>query len=652
MKRFTALFVIILTVCLLFSGCRNKSTTEEDTPHTHSYTAVVTEPTETECGYTTYTCECGDSYVADYTEALGDYSKGLEFTLNLNQTGYTLTDIGACTDTDVVIPSVYEGLPVVEIGLAAFYDCSSLTSITIPDSVTSIDYYAFSGCSSLTSITIPNSVTSINYSAFFGCSSLTSIYMDSDNAYYKSIDGNLYTKDGKTLVQYAIGKADASFSIPDGVTSIGDAAFMGCYNLTSITIPDGVTSVGAGAISSCYSLTSVIIGKGVSYICDNAFNGCRLLVIYCEAESKPVGWSSSWKDSDCPAVWNCNNNKVSEDGCIYISINNVRYGLKDGKATVAKVKNTENIIILSSVIYEEVEYSVTSIGDYAFFSCYNLTNIYVDSGNAYYQSIDGNLYTKDGKTLIQYAEGKTDTSFVIPDGVTSIGDYAFYYCSRLTSVTIPDSVTHIGDGAFSGCSNLTSITIPNSVTHIGDRAFYHCSSLTSVTIPNSVTSIGNYAFSNCYNLTSVTIGNSVTHIGDGAFSGCSRLTSVTIPNSVTSIGNYAFSGCSNLTSITIPNSVTHIGDYAFSYCSNLTSITIPNSVTHIGDRAFYHCSSLTSVTIPNSVTSIGNYAFSYCSNLTNINYCGTEEQWNAINKDDHWYYHIGNCTITYDYTAE
>ena len=238
--------------------------------------------------------------------------------------------------------------------------------------------------------------------------------------------------------------------------------------------------------------------------------------------------------------------------------------------------------------------------------------------------------------------------------VTSIGKYAFYKCSGLTSVTIPNSVTSIGISAFYNCSGLTSVTIGNSVTSIGNSAFSNCSGLISiivdesnpsfssiegilynndattliycpitkktVTIPNSVTSIGYSAFSGCSGLTSVTIPNSVTSIRERAFSGCSGLTSVTIPNSVTSIGERAFSGCSGLTSVTIGNSVTSIGYYAFDGCYGLTSVTIPNSVTTIVQSAFSNCRGLTSVTIGNSVTSIGKYAFSGCSKLTSI-YC-------------------------------
>ena len=170
--------------------------------------------------------------------------------------------------------------------------------------------------------------------------------------------------------------------------------------------------------------------------------------------------------------------------------------------------------------------------------------------------------------------------------VTSIGNYAFYYCSKLTSVTIPNSVTSIGGWAFEGCSGLTSVTIPNSVTSIELGTFSGCSGLTSINIPNSVTSIGSGAFYYCSKLTSVTIPNSVTSIRNSAFFGCSSLTSITIPNSVTSIGNWAFWNCSGLTSVTIPNSVTSIGDYAFQYCKGLTSVTIPKSVTSIGESAF------------------------------------------------------------------
>ena len=267
--------------------------------------------------------------------------------------------------------------------------------------------------------------------------------------------------------------------------------------------------------------------------------------------------------------------------------------------------NSSPFDINSNIKSVIIENGVTSIGEMAFYNCISLTDVTI-----------GNGVTSIGDSAFM---GCTSlTSVTIPNSVTSIGDGAFYYCTSLTSVTIPNSVTSICRSAFSDCRSLTSVTIPNSVTSIGDEAFMGCTSLTSVTIPNSVTSIGSHAFEGCTSLTSVTIPNSVTSIGCNAFYQCTSLTSVTIPNSVTSIGCKAFYQCTSLTSVTIPNSVTSIDYMAFSYCTSLTSVTIPNSVTSIGECTFYGCSSLTSITIPDSVTSIGERTFYGCSSLTSI----------------------------------
>ena len=186
---------------------------------------------------------------------------------------------------------------------------------------------------------------------------------------------------------------------------------------------------------------------------------------------------------------------------------------------------------------------------------------------------------------------------VVENGVTTIGDSAFSYCSSLTSITLPQGLTAIGRSAFSDCSSLTGITLPESVTAIGEDAFSGCSSLISITIPEGVTAIGEYAFYWCSSLTSITIPEGVTAIGEGAFYGCSSLTSITIPEGITAIGEDAFYGCSSLTSITIPEGVTAIGRMAFFGCRSLSSITLPESVTAIGSNAFEVCRSLTDVSI-------------------------------------------------------
>ena len=174
------------------------------------------------------------------------------------------------------------------------------------------------------------------------------------------------------------------------------------------------------------------------------------------------------------------------------------------------------------------------------------------------------------------------TSLIIEDGITRIGNAAFWECKNLTSVTIPESVTSIGNGAFFTCVNLTSVTIPESVTSIGDGVFIGCANLTAVTIPKNITSIGVNAFSECRNLTAVTIPESVTSIGDFAFNNCRNLTAVTIPESVTSIGNGAFLRCANLTSVTIPHNVTYLNG-VFRACKKITVVEVKNPIPPRGD---------------------------------------------------------------------
>ena len=306
-----------------------------------------------------------------------------------------------------------------------------------------------------------------------------------------------------------------------------------------------------------------------------------------------------------------------------VEINGIYYDLieKAGQAEVTRNPKyyTGSVVIPESVVNEGKKYSVTSIGNYAFSYCSGLTSVTIS-----------NSVTTIGQEA--FSSCSSLTSITIPNSVTSIGSHAFLSCSGLTSVHIIDiaawcniSFSNFGSNPLSFAHHLylngeevKDLVIPNSVTSIDSYAFSGCSGLTTVTIPNSVTSISEQAFSNCSGLIVVTIPNSVTFIGNAAFANCSGLTSVIIPNSVTSIGSSVFSGCSGLTSVTIPNNVTFISNYAFMDCSGLTSVSIPNSVTSIGDKAFNGCIGLTSMIIPNSVTSIGELAFSSCSDLTSV----------------------------------
>ena len=358
-----------------------------------------------------------------------------------------------------------------------------------------------------------------------------------------------------------------------------------------------------------------------------------------------------------------------------VQIEGIYYNLnaenKTAEVTSSRSKYSGDIAIPKSVTYEDVTYSVTSIGQSAFSACRSLTSIEIP-----------NSVTSIGQDAFYVCDGLT--SITIPNGVISIENGAFHHCKGLTSITIPSTVTSIGYYVFSGCSGLTSIVVeagntvydsrdncnaiietasntlirgcettvfPNNVTSIGMYAFTGCSGLTSVTIPKSVTSIETPSFSDCNNLTSIVvesgntvydsrdncnaiirtasnylvagcnttvIPNGVTHIAADAFCGCKGLTSVEIPNSVTTILGSAFRFCDGLTSVTIPNSVTYLGSEAFYGCVNLTSVKISNSLTSILVGVFHNCSSLTSVEIPNSVTSIGDLAFSSCRSLASV----------------------------------
>ena len=330
-----------------------------------------------------------------------------------------------------------------------------------------------------------------------------------------------------------------------------------------------------------------------------------------------------------------------------------------GGATVTAINSYafgDNEAITSAVIPK----SVLSIGINPFDGCLSLTSITVDPSNTAYKSLDNILFYKDGTTIVSCPAAKSG-SVTIPNGVTTIADFAFSSCSKMTGITLPDSLKSIGYLAFYDCSGLTNLTIPGGVANIDSSMVAFCGNLTSInidssnstyksidgmvfsksgttfvccpegksgylTIPDGVTSIESMAFAYCQRLKGITIPVSVTSIGDYAFGNCSVLLSMTVPNSVTSIGRGAFFNCFSLASITIPNSITSIEDYTFQFCGKLERINLPSSIKTIGQEAFYYCSKLTGITIPASVTSIGEDAFTDCVNLKDAYFYGNSPE--------------------------
>ncbi len=425
---------------------------------------------------------------------------------------------GRSSLTSIMIPD-----SVKDIGSSAFYGCSSLTSITIPNSVTDIGLNAFYGCSSLTSIMIPDSVTWIGAWVFSGCNSLERIEVDSNNTKYDS------RQDCNAIIETETNKLIEGCQktvIPDSVTDI-DGAFIECSGLTSIMIPDSVTNVEDRSFSGCSNLERIEVDSNNSKY-DSRMN-CNAII---ETETNRL-------------IVGCQKTVIPD------SVTNIGVNAFSGCSNLTSITIPDSITGIGPFAFSEcssltsikIPDNITRLPEGVFLDCSSLTSITIPDSVT---SIDNHVFNRCSSL----------TSIMIPDSVTSIGKWVFSDCNSLERIevdskntkydsredsnaiietetnklivgcqktVIPDGIVSIGQDAFYGCSNLTSITIPNSVTSIEDWAFRNCSSLTSITIPDGVTSIGEIAFSGCNSLTNIMVPDSVTSIGAGAFSGIEKV---------------------------------------------------------------------------------------------------------------------------------
>ncbi|MBQ2810333.1 MAG: leucine-rich repeat domain-containing protein [Clostridia bacterium] len=374
-----------------------------------------------------------------------------------------------------------------EIGTGAFNGCSSLKSVSLPSSLTLIGSSAFYGCTLLEGIEIPSGVTVIEDSTFYGCTSLASVTL---SANLSSIGGSAF---------YGCSSLK-SVSLPSSLTSIGSSAFYGCTLLEGIEIPSGVTAIEYSTFYGCSSLKSVSLPSNLTSIGSSAFYGCTKLESIEIPEKVTVINSETFYNCIALKKVTVPSNLTSIGGSAF-----------NGCKVLASITLPDNLISISSLAFSgctslvsiEIPEKVTTIGDNVFYGCTSFASIVVDGNNQTFKSLDGVLYSKDGKTLLLYPRNKSNTSFTIPSGVTVIGNGAFNGCTLLTSITISNGVAEIQEGAFRNCRNITSITIPSSVTKIGNYAFDMCSNLTTLTIGSGVKKIGKGIINNCYGLTGV-----------------------------------------------------------------------------------------------------------------------------------------------------
>jgi uncharacterized repeat protein (TIGR02543 family) len=471
-----------------------------------------------------------------------------------------------CTGlTEIVVP-----FGVTSIGIRAFTQCYSAQSILIPGSVTTIGYEAFKLCIELTEIMIPASVISIGHGPFRDSTQLETIFVDPENAFYSSQDGVLYDESLTRLIAYPVGSTQTDFVVPASVTSIDGWAFLNCDAIETVTLPDGLTGIGYEAFRDCPNLGTMIIPASVSAMGANVFISSMNAELLVVSPSQPAGWDSLWNAENLPVTWG------------YVVWQPTLTFETDGGTAVESITQKEGSPLTAPP-------DPTKEG-------FLFAGWFTDSD----LTIPYSFSTMPGTDIVVYAKWnpvvvETDFTFLLKEDQTY---EVTGYTGTDTVLSIPSeylgaSVTSIGNLAFQNNPSITSVTIPSTVTHIGNRAFYNCDGIVNFEMPDTVLTMGDYLFAYSSGLTNVTLSQSLTTIRNSTFEGCPNLAHVSIPEGVTAIEAWAFQGCRSLTSFTIPAGVTRILYTAFGGCTGLTSIIIPIGVTEIQYNVFSSCSFLT-----------------------------------------------------------
>ena len=396
---------------------------------------------------------------------------------------------------------------VTNVGHHAFEYATVLESVVLPEGIEYIGDSAFCGCENLVSINIPSTVRNIYDHAFHYCTKLPSI--DMQNSKITSVAFCAFKQCYKL----------ETVTLPPTVTTIRDSAFSDCQRLRQINIPEGVTSIGEFAFNSCRALENLVLPDSITHIYNYAFDSCSKVNLPSLPENLETLGELAFQD--------CNFESVT---------------LPDHLVSVARRAFAGN----KNLTTVAVPASVESIDSTAFAECKALTAYTVAPENQNYKSVDGVLFTKDGKTLLDYPAAKPGSFYAVPDGVTELANKAFDGCKQLTDLALPDGLTTIGDEAFSGCSGLTALQIPQGVTAIGGAAFRDCISMERIELPDTLERMGTFMFDYCTSLRSVTLPASLTSIGHYTFGMCSALETVILPAEITSIPEGFSAGCTAL----------------------------------------------------------------------------------------------------------
>ena len=619
--------------------------------HEHKFVDTVIEPTCTERGYTIHKCKCGEQYEDSYVSALDhsystewtidkeatctetgikshhcircsartdeteiplskhnfvngactacgkeglEEATGLEYTLSEDKTYYIITDLGVEYREKFAIPEEYNGLPVKEIGENAFRNAPLLKEIILSDNIEVIGDYAFYGCS-MSKITLGRGLKRIGtYALEHSGNEKRKIVLPSIEDWLKieDISTGISNTGYKITSTFYIGDAPViEVVIPESIKSIRDSAFSYFDTLKRVTIHEGVTSIGKYAFTASPNLASITVSE------NNSVYSSKDGILYNKAQTEII--------------------------C-------VPKGIRGNIVIPDSIKSIDDRLFQDCALLTglTIPDSVTSLGSNIIGGCNSLESIVIGNGITY---LNGSTFTFPSSLTkiilgnnIAYIEREIfrdcDKAMTTVNGVNYIGKWAISCDKKITEIELEADTEGIANGAFAGCSLLERVVIGNNVKKISEEAFRECLSLKTITIPDSVTSIGMYAFCVCRSLTNLIIPDSVTSIDNGAFNGCDKL-------------------------IETVNGVGYVDKWAVSCDRAVTKVELKADTVGIAGWAFYCGDSLTSVTIPDSVTSIGYEAFFACSRLTDINYNGSMEEWNKIEKSESWNRSTGNYVV-------